>query len=105
MPSIAELMAQKAEIEKQIADVQREARAGAIAQIRDLMAQYGLSLADLNTRAAPAGRRVQGPRAGGKVAAKYRDPASGREWTGRGLKPKWLATALADGKSLQDFAI
>jgi DNA-binding protein H-NS len=37
--------------------------------------------------------------------AKYRDPASGATWTGRGLKPKWLAQALAAGKKLESFLI
>lgn len=35
--------------------------------------------------------------------AKYRDPASGQTWSGRGLKPKWLSVALASGKTLADF--
>jgi len=26
----------------------------------------------------------------GKVSPKYRDPATGRTWSGRGKKPKWL---------------
>jgi hypothetical protein len=34
----------------------------------------------------------------------YRDPESGQTWSGRGLKPKWLAEALAGGKTLADFA-
>jgi DNA-binding protein H-NS len=25
-----------------------------------------------------------------KVAAKYRDPATGQTWTGRGKAPKWI---------------
>lgn len=37
--------------------------------------------------------------------AQYRDPASGQTWTGRGLKPKWLAVALEQGKSLSDFQV
>ncbi len=43
---------------------------------------------------------------GTKVAAKYRDPTSGTSWTGRELKPKWVTSALATGKSpgrLQDL--
>lgn len=37
--------------------------------------------------------------------AQYRDPASGQTWTGRGLKPKWLAIALEQGKTLADFQV
>ena len=104
MPSVAELVAKKAEIEKMIADAQREEKSSAIAQVKALMAQHGLSMSDLTARAAAAPRKA-GSRAGGKVAAKYRDPVSGREWTGRGLKPTWLRDALAAGKTLQDFAL
>ena len=100
---VAELLAQKAALEKQIADAQREERAGAIAQIRALMAQYGLSVADLSSRA-PAGA-ARGPRSGGKVAPKYRHPATGETWSGRGLQPKWLKAELAAGKALTDFAV
>ncbi|MFO1341006.1 MAG: H-NS histone family protein [Burkholderiaceae bacterium] len=95
------MLAQKAALEKKIADAQRNARADAIAKVKALMAEYGLTAADLAGRAAPAPKAE----ATKKVAAKYRDPASGQTWTGRGLKPKWLQAALASGKSLNDFAL
>lgn len=99
-PSLTELLAQKAELEKQIIEAQREEKSSAIAQVKSLMAQHGLTLADLGTRAAPV-RRVSS----GKVAAKYRNQATGEAWSGRGLQPKWLKAALASGKSLSDFAL
>ena len=104
MATVAELIAQKAELEKQIADAQREEKASAIAQVKALMSQHGLTAADLVARAPSAGRAA-GPKAGGKVAAKYRDPATGNSWTGRGLKPNWLKAALDSGKTLADFAV
>ena len=51
MASIAQLLEQKAALERQIADAQREARSTAIAQVRTLMAEHGLSMADLAARA------------------------------------------------------
>jgi DNA-binding protein H-NS len=103
MATLNELLAQKAALEKQIMDAQREERASAIAQVRTLMAQYGLSLADLGTRSAP----VQTPKkaSSGKVPPKFRDPATGDSWSGRGLQPKWLKAALAAGRSLSDFSV
>ena len=100
-PTVAELLAQKAALEKQIAEAQRGERADAIAKVRALMSEYGLTLADIGTKAAAA------PRAAGakKVAAKYRDPATGATWSGRGLQPKWLKAALDSGRSLAEFAI
>jgi DNA-binding protein H-NS len=104
MPTVAELIAQKAELEKQIADAQREEKSGAIAQVKALMAQHGLTAADLVSRGPSAGRSSI-PKTSGKVAAKYRDAATGNSWTGRGLKPNWLKAALDSGKTLADFTI
>ena len=103
MPKLNELLAQKAELEKQIMEAQREERSAAVAQIKSLMSQYGLSTADLGTsRAVPPPRRTG---SGGKVAAKYRDPSTGDTWSGRGLQPKWLKAALATGRTLSDFTV
>lgn len=104
MSTVAELMAQKAEIEKKIAEAQREERASAIAQVRALMAQHGLTVADLASRGASAPRAASG-KALSKVPAKYRDPSTGNSWSGRGLKPNWLKAALDGGKTLADFAV
>jgi len=114
MATLAELLAQKAALEKQIIDTQRTEKTSAIAQVKKLMAQYGLSLADLGTRTAPAPAAVAAAPAkvakkrggaGKKVAAKYRNPATGDTWSGRGLQPKWLKAALAAGSSIADFAL
>jgi DNA-binding protein H-NS len=52
-----------------------------------------------------AGRVGRGG-ARGAVAPKYRNPDNPSEtWAGRGLKPRWLATALKEGKKIEDFAI
>jgi DNA-binding protein H-NS len=99
--SLDDLLAQRAALEKQIADTQRAERAEAVAQVRALMSQYGLSLADIGTKGAASAKRGTGA----KVAAKYRDPATGNAWSGRGLKPNWLKAALDAGRSLSDFAV
>jgi DNA-binding protein H-NS len=102
MSNLAELIAQKAALEKRIAEAQTHERSAAIAQIRDLMTRHALTLADLGGK---AGASKAGPRKGSKVAAKFRDPASGNAWSGRGLQPKWLQAALAQGRKLSDFAV
>ncbi len=108
MPTLQELLAQKAtlenqaaELERRIAEQKRAERADAIAKVQALMAEYGLTLADLGSRggAAPTRRTL------GKVAAKYRNPATGDSWSGRGLKPKWLQAELDAGRRLEDFAV
>lgn len=104
MSSLQDLLAQRAEIEKKIADVQREARADAVAKVKALMGEYGLSAADIAGKA-PTARTSTAAKPTGKVAAKYRNAATGESWTGRGLQPKWLKAALAAGAKIEDFAL
>jgi DNA-binding protein H-NS len=101
MPKLTDLLAQKANLDKQIQEAQREERGAAISQIRALMAEHGLTVADLGTRRPKAGKSG----GGAKVPAKYRNKATGESWSGRGLQPRWLKAALASGKKLADFAV
>ena len=71
------------------------------AKVRALMSEYGLTLADLGGKAAPAPARA----VAGKVPPKYRNPETGETWSGRGLQPNWLKAALAGGARLDDFKL
>jgi DNA-binding protein H-NS len=102
MSSLKDLLAQRAELEKRIETAQKQARGEAVAKVRALMDEYGLTAADLNTK--PPARKNTGTK-GGKVAVKYRDAATGDTWTGRGLQPKWLKSALAAGRKLDEFRV
>jgi len=99
MANLTELLAQKAALDKQIAQTQRDEREKAIAQVKALMAEYALTAADLGKRSGKPAR------AGAKVAAKYRNKTTGETWSGRGLQPRWLKAALGAGKKLSDFAV
>ncbi len=101
MVDLKGLLEQKAAIEKQIAEAQRSARADAVAKVRAMMLEYGLTAADLTAKSSSSPRGG----AGKKVAAKYRNSATGETWSGRGLQPKWLKAAVSSGASLGDFAI
>jgi DNA-binding protein H-NS len=131
---LQELLAKKATLDREIADTQRKERSAAIAHIQTLMDQYGLTVGDLGGKvAAVKGRRGRPPGAkslakaadkavgkpakaakagkgkssmkGKKVAAKFRNKATGETWSGRGLKPRWLSAAIDAGKKLTDFAV
>jgi DNA-binding protein H-NS len=102
MANLKDLLAQKADLEKRIETVQKQARSDAVAKVKEMMAEYGLSIADLNAREAPP--KVSKTK-GGKVPVKYRDAATGDTWSGRGLQPKWLRAALASGRKLEDFKV
>lgn len=91
----------EAEIEKLKASaekIRKDEVAGVIGRIRVAIDHYGLTAADLGFGSAGAARQAK-PVAGKKTAtaatgfgiAKYRDPSSGKTWTGRGKPPAWIA--------------
>ena len=81
MTTLQELLQRREELERRIAESQNQERTEAIETVRRLMAEHGLSV------------------------AKYRNPATGESWSGRGLQPRWLKAALAEGRQLSDFSI
>lgn len=98
--SLKDLLAQREALEKAIADARQAEIAGAVQKVRELVAQHGLTVQDVFPG---RGSRVASKGAGkstGKVAAKYRDPATGQTWTGRGKAPKWI-----DGQDRSRFLI
>jgi len=103
------LKARAAAIGAEIKAAQSEQKAAAVAEIKALMAEKGIKLADL---AAPRARRPRSasgtgrahPQKGVKVAAKYVS-AEGETWSGRGLQPKWLRDAISAGHKKEDFAV
>lgn len=85
MSTYKSLLQQKAELEAKIAEARKAELAHAVKQARELVAQFDLTADDVF-----GGKKAAtGPR--GTVAPKYRDPATGATWTGRGKPPKWIA--------------
>lgn len=96
MTTYKELLAQRAELEKQIAAARKEALSNAIAQARAIVAEFELTEEDVFSKKAPR-EATQSTRT---VAPKYRDPVTGATWTGRGKPPLWIA-----GKDRLNFLI
>ena len=95
MPSYSELLAQKKSLDAQIAQAHKAESVQALATVHELIAEFGFTAQQVFPwKPAPK-----------KVAAKYRDAATGNAWSGRGLKPKWLKAALESGRALSDFAV
>lgn len=95
MSKLQDLMAQREAIEKAIVEARKEEIKQAVATVRGLVNQFNLTAADIfggKVKAAGTKRK--------SVPAKYKDPASGATWTGRGKAPKWIA-----GKDRAKFAI
>jgi len=95
---------QIAQLRKQAEELRNQERSAVIEDVRQKIAEYGLSAADLKLVArGAAGKRASAAPA--KAAVKYRGP-NGEGWSGgRGRKPRWVTEALAAGKSLSDFEI
>jgi DNA-binding protein H-NS len=83
-----ELQAKIADLQAQAEVAKREEKQQAIDMARTMINAYGITARDLGLDKAPKAKT--GPKAGNKIAAKYRDPASGATWSGRGKTPKWI---------------
>ena len=87
--SYKELLIQREALEQAIASARQQELAEAIRKSRELVSEFGLTVQDIF----PSGRgnsKSSGKSSSGKVVAKYRDPATGQSWTGRGKAPKWI---------------
>lgn len=102
MSTLQELLAKRAALEQEIEATQKREKQDAIAKVRAIMSEYGLTAADLSGKS-PGGKPSTGT--GAKVAPKYRNAATGETWSGRGLQPNWLKAAIASGKKISDFAL
>ncbi len=93
MSTYKDLLAQREQLEKQIAEARQTEMADAVAKVRELIDQFGLTPEDLFAKP----RRSAN--AGTKVPPKYRHPATGSTWTGRGKPPKWYSEASEEQRS------
>lgn len=106
-------------IKKQIARLEAKAKAiesardnkkaSAVAKVKALMKKLGVQPADLGAIASKGNGAVKPRKKPAKaktpVAPKYRDPATGATWTGRGRAPVWLAEKLSQGHTREQYLI
>src|SRR5215475_3301558 len=82
----------------------------ALLQLREDVGRALISRAgDLQRQLAALGKDVGGRGRGSvlrgtTVAPKYRGP-NGETWAGRGAMPRWMAAAIKEGKTREDFLI
>lgn len=97
MATYKELLQQQELLALKIEEARKSEITEAVSKVRALVDEYGLTAQDVF----PSGRRAgKSTRVGAKVPPKYRDPATGLTWTGRGKAPKWI-----DGKDRTPFLI
>lgn len=97
MATYQEILAQIEELKLKAKEARKQEMAATIAEIKRMMAEYGITLKDLG------GRTGKG-RAGG-TDAKYRDPVSGKTWSGRGRRPAWVVELENRGGNLDSCRI
>lgn len=99
---------QIAKLESQAALLRQREMVGVIAQIQKLMAEYGISTDHLKEKKSRMSSRATKTTKATKVieakaktvtkgSAKYRDPESGKTWSGKGKAPQWIVGAIKDG--------
>src|SRR5690349_19514055 len=80
-------------------ELRRSEKAGVISRIREAITVYDITAAELGLAGGGGRGSARGAAAApapSKVTvgvAKYRDPASGKTWTGRGKPPLWIVGA------------
>lgn len=123
MKSYKNLLSEIQRLQSMVAKRRRKEVGAVIADIRHKMADYGITLDELQkpTRTRAVGGKKAGAKKGRlagkdkdgkskkgakrKVAPKYREPQSGATWSGRGLTPKWLVGVEKSGAKREDFLI
>ncbi len=100
-----------AEIEKEMQALKAEAEQVRITEVRDVIAKikhaiaaYGLTPDDLFGGKAKA-KKPRAKASKPHSPAKYRDPATGKTWTGHGKRPGWFVAALESGADEKALSI
>jgi DNA-binding protein H-NS len=96
MKTYQAVRAEIAKLEKQAEELRRQELRTIIAQVRQVVADYGLTAADIGLaggRARSVARKAPARASRSAGVAKYRDPKSGQTWTGHGRPPAWIVGA------------
>ncbi|WP_175831282.1 H-NS family nucleoid-associated regulatory protein [Burkholderia cepacia] len=78
------LIAQRDALDAQINAAREAEREAAIGQIKALMKEFDLSVLDLQEKVHKRNSSRM------PTVPKYRDPATGKTWSGKGRQPAWL---------------
>ena len=97
--TLKELHAHWAEVDAAIAEAEVRNRKEALAAVQAAAKEMGVTLEQLSGSGAKTSRKAPTP-------AKYRHPENPEvTWSGRGRQPGWIKDALANGQSIEEFAL
>ena len=94
MPGLKELLAQREALQQELEQARQQEADRALREIVAKMREYKISLQEL------IGTRAHARMVPPVANAKYRDPATGATWSGRGRAPQWIVD-----KNRDDFLI
>ena len=95
MSTYKQIQDQIKQLQQQAEELRKKELGNAISKIKSIMAEYGISVSHLGM-----GVKKKNPRTRVPLAPKYRNPATGETWSGRGKAPKWI-----DQKNKEKFLI
>lgn len=94
--SYDDLLAERKKIDDQLSEVRTKESSEAVENCKALIQKFGIEPETLYPAFKP-GKKTKSEKAGKsndgsakKVVAKYRDPATGTTWSGRGKSPLWI---------------
>jgi DNA-binding protein H-NS len=105
MPTLAEIRAQLEALKQQEAQLLAQEREPIIAQIKEQIASYNITAAELGFTLSMGQRIARSAKKSTEEAViKYRD--GDNTWSGgRGRKPKWVTEKIAAGEDIEKYKV
>lgn len=100
MSDLKELLARRQQLETQLEAAFKEERLNVLDEIVRKMKLHRITFDEIRGPIAQAQQSAQAAKT--KAPAKYRDPVSGSEWSGRGKPPNWIKDEPDRSKFLID---
>jgi DNA-binding protein H-NS len=109
MTRLQNIQARIAKLQSQAEDIVKKQSSEVIAKVHAMLAEHGLTVADLGNGPSAKGAKrsaaTTGQMSNSASNAKYRDPKSGATWSGHGRAPGWIANAKSRDKFLIDSSV
>ena len=104
--NLGQLRSLEQQVNEEIQDREKEEIVHAREQIFAIARSVGIPLKDLIGVGVQGQKKTIGAAVRGKVAMRFRHPEHAElMWTGRGIKPRWVVTWIADGGTLDQLRI
>jgi DNA-binding protein H-NS len=97
MSSYAELKAQAEELLRQAETLRAETRSSVLLDVKESVAEWNFSANELGLKLGLVEKR--------KSVAKFKDPVSGKTWSGRGRAPDWFNLRLSEGTDRAELLV